>query len=212
MPILRQYLYKEVTDLLWNIKKWGPAYLWYSGVLLQCVIVLIGLQALFKLWDRRPTYSLERKLGQQLSDVTECSALLSGQDFAWLKPIPVPLELKNRRAELIRLAYRNSGSIDLSPSANHIYHVWFEIDVKDLESGETTHFPSRFDQYLEVSRGGKIIKCVAGLKDRHMAAPNLQEVRPQACEKRGWTRRMLCDRGTERCYPLAQCERLGGAG
>ncbi len=193
-----------------KFKNWLPAYLWYSGMLMQCVIVLIGLQSLMASIQWRPTHALERKLSTELAKIDECTQMFNGQDFSWLNPRTVDMQMRTRVAELVHLQYRNAGSLEINPAGHHIYRVWFEPSVKDLKSGEVVKFPPRSEQFFEVDLNGKIVRCVSGHQDQFVPAPNLQESVTKACEEKGWTRRMTCDRGTDRCYPLAQCERVGG--
>jgi hypothetical protein len=193
-----------------KFKKWLPAYLWYSGMLMQCVLVLIGLQSFMATIQWRPTHALERDLNAHLSDTEECTQKFVGEEFAWLNPRIVDMQMRTRSAELVQLQYRNAGSVEITPAGHHIYRVWFEPSVKDLKSGEVVRFPPRVEQYFEVDLAGRIVRCVAGHADTYVPAPNLQENVTKACEEKGWARRMACDRGTDRCYPLAQCERVGG--
>ncbi len=192
------------------IKRWLPAYLWFSGILMMCVVVLIGLQSLMTMVSWRPTHTLERKLAKELSNTLSCTEKFSGQQFSWLNPRIVDLQMRSRGAELVQLEYRNSGSLELLANGHHVYRVWFEPSVKDLKSGEVVRFPPRIEQYFEVDHSGTIVACVAR-GGQIVPASNLQETVTKACEEKGWSRRMVCDKGTERCYPLAQCEKAGGA-
>jgi hypothetical protein len=162
---------------------------------------------LFAQIDRRPTHKAERNLAAFLTDTRSCTELFAGQEFAWLNPAAVSLVPNWRGAELVQLIYRNAGSLDMTSTHHHIYRVWFEADIKDKKTGEIVRFPPRVEQFFEVDLNGKIVACVERHRGQHIPAPNLQETVSKACEEKGWTRRMLCDRGTERCYPLAQCER-----
>lgn len=208
---MRQYIDAGGMILLKMLKGWGPAYLWYSGILFQCLIVLFGLQALLGRMIVRPTHVAERDLNAFLSDDKNCTDLFAGQEFSWLSPARVDLkpDFFNRSAELDRLIYRNAGSYALDENGNHVYRVYFEADIKDKKTGEIVRFPPHVEQYFEVARNGKINRCNSTYKSQVTPAANLQESVTRPCDEKGWSRRLLCDRGTERCYPLAQCERRG---
>lgn len=196
--------------MLMLLKRWGPAYLWYSGILFQCLIVLFGLQALLGRMIVRPTHVAERDLNAFLSDDKNCTDLFAGQEFSWLNPARVEFVARDwRGAELDQLIYRNAGSYALTENGSHVYRIYFEADIKDKKSGEIVRFPPRVEQYFEVAHNGKINRCISTYKAQTAPAANLQESVTRACDEKGWSRRLVCDRGTERCYPLAQCERGG---
>jgi len=187
------------------IARWLPAYLWYSGVLLQCLLVLLGLQGLFGLIERRPAHALEREVAKQLADEAQCTLILAGQQFSWLQPQRIAFSKITTRASLTNLVYRNGGTQAITARGNHIYRVWFETEIKELNGGSLIRFPSRGEQHLEVDGKNRIVRCVDGPSSRFSEATNLQVKVHKECEKKGWQRPLLCDRGTDRCYPMGQC-------
>lgn len=194
-----------------TLKSALPGYLWYSGILVQLAIVLMGLQTLAGLLELRPTHRLAAKLSEKLEADKYCATLFRGQVFAWLDPQPFTVDdVAVRGAELVRLAYRNEGSTGTSPEGYHLYRVSFEAEIRDTGSRETIAFPPLAELIFEVNKDDRIVDCrhepLAASAGAPVAPTAAQDVRYQACEKSGWSRRYLCDRGTERCYPVSQCE------
>lgn len=136
------------------------AYLWYSGILFQCLFVLVGLQAALGFLSQRPPLTLEKNVSSKIRDLSRCSSLFAGQEFSWLRPQPVVLDIRTSGAEVVRFAYRNEGTTAITENGHHIYRVWFELDVRDKKAGRIVRFPPRTEHHFEVDEKNRIVACV----------------------------------------------------
>ncbi len=195
--------------------KWNEAltgYFWYSGIVVQFAVVLIGLQTFSGLFERRPTHRLARAISEKLTDTKNCTFQFRGTPFSWLDPQSFTTEeVSASGAELIKLTYRNLGSMGITPEGYHLYRVVFEASIKDTSTGEIVVFPPLAEQLMQVNSDSRVVTCSPEISNGTRSdSTQVQEVSMKPCETPGWSRRFLCDRGTNRCYPMAQCEPLNG--
>ena len=197
------------------MRKWLPSYLWFSGILFQSLAILMALQTFVGRMDwRHPAHKLEATIHEKLSNAEYCSNLFRGHQFSWEMPKQVEADFKQPGAELTRLIYRNAGSLGMNASGHHIYSVPFQAWIRDEASGREIRFPVQTEQYFEVDMNNRIVGCLSLDGSRAPASalaliPHVKRVENRACERAGWSREMVCDQGTERCYPVAQCARKG---
>lgn len=193
---------------LTNFKDGIPGYLWFCGILVQLILVFTGLQTILSWIEIRPTHRLAHALAEKLKDPTYCTTLFRGQEFAWQEERSFTTEdVSALGAELVKLTYRNQGSTGLSAEGYHIYRVAFEAEIRDTRTREVISFPPIAEMRVEVNRDDRVTDCQVDKLDG--ATSPQQDVRFKTCEREGWARRFLCDKGTERCYPMAQCEPHG---
>lgn len=190
-----------------SFKKWLPAYLWYSGILMQALLVIMGIHSLVAAFDRRPAHTLHTQLFTKMAEQDFCNSTLKGQEFDWREPKVIQVDLKSNKAEIQKVAYTNRGSVGKTPEGYHVYRLQLEAEIKDLGTSEVIHFPPRNERLVEVDSRNRIVACHPELNAPNLSADRLQEIKSQACEKAGWSRRLLCDKGSERCYPMTLCER-----
>ncbi len=189
-----------------SFKNWFPSYLWYSGILMQALLVILGIHSLVSAFDRRPAHTLHSKVFQKLNDQDFCNSTFASQEFEWREAKTFTVDLKSPKAEIEKISYTNRGSVGRTPDGYHVYRLQIEATVKDLTTGEAIRFPPRFERLVEVDSRHRIVACHPDLNAHNLSSEKLQDVRKQTCEKSGWSRRLLCDNGTERCYPMTLCE------
>lgn len=176
---------------------------------MQAMLVILGIYSLVSAMDRRPAHTLYRDIARQLSESDYCSTIFQGQSFEWLEPQDVRSVITSKRAEVERLTYQNEGTIGRI-EGHHIYRVGFSARIRDNSSGEIVEFPAKSEQLFEVDENNRIVRCLPFGMERHLASEDLHDYKNQPCEQKGWSRRMMCDRDSERCYPLSMCEKDGG--
>ncbi len=173
---------------------------------MQALLVILGIHSLVSAFDRRPAHTLHSKVFQKLNDQDFCNSTFASQEFEWREPQTFTVDLKSPKAEIEKISYTNRGSVGRTPDGYHVYRLQIEATVKDLTTGEAIRFPPRFERLVEVDSRHRIVACHPDLNAHNLSSEKLQDVRKQTCEKSGWSRRLLCDNGTERCYPMTLCE------
>ncbi len=187
-------------------KKWLPAYLWYSGILMQTILVILGIHALIAAADRRPAHKLHKEIFERLSEQDFCNRTLSGLSFNWKDFTEFKADVASSKAQIEKLEYTNRGSVGRTNEGSHVYRLVMRATVKDLRTGELIQFPPRYERLVEVDSRDRIVGCTLEENKNTLKSDKLQNIRTQACERPGWERRELCDEGTERCYPMTLCE------
>jgi hypothetical protein len=190
-----------------SFKKWFPSYLWYSGILMQALLVIMGIHSLVAAFDRRPAHTLHTRLFEKLNEQEFCNSTFAGQEFDWKEPKALHADLKSDRAEIEKFVYMNRGSVGRTADGYHVYRLELQATVKDLGTNEVIQFPPRHERLVEVDARNRIVACHPDMNARNLHLDHLQEIRSVACEKPGWKRRQLCDGGTDRCYPMTLCEK-----
>lgn len=188
-------------------KKWLPAYLWYSGILMQMFLVILGIHALLSAADRRPAHSLHKRLFEQLGEQEFCNQTFRGLEFDWKESKSFKADVSSNHARIDELVYTNRGSLGRTPDGYHVYRIELKAKVRDLVTGEVIQFPARNERLVEVDPRNQIVACHPEMNARNLSVDKMQTIRTQTCEKPGWKRRALCDAGTERCYPMTLCEK-----
>ena len=168
---------------------------------------MFGVHTLAGLVEWRSTHALAKDLRKNLNEEAVCARLFVGQNFSWLEAQPFSIDLTSSGAEFASLTYVNKGSVGQGAKGNHLYRVAFEAAVRDKDSQEVVRFPSFYNHLFEVDGHNVIVSCHPDDLLRFSTSTPAQEVTYKPCETEGWQRRMLCDRGTDRCYPVSQCER-----
>lgn len=174
---------------------------------MQALLVIMGIQSLVAAYDRRPAHTLHKRVFQNLSEPEFCNSTFVAQEFGWQEPTSFRADIKSDKAEIENLTYVNQGSIGRTPEGSHVYRLQMAAKIKDLRTNEVIQFPARFERLVEVDSRNRIVGCYPESNASRLKSDALQTMTSKACEKPGWTRRLMCDRGTERCYAMTLCER-----
>jgi|GEM_PF-6348755 len=174
---------------------------------MQALMVIMGIHSLVAAFDRRPAHTLNARIFQKLNEEDFCNSTFRGNTFNWQEPTLFQADVTSDRAQIEELKYTNKGSVGRTPEGYHVYRLALQSTIKDLGTNEVIRFPSRFERLVEVDTRNRIVACHPEMNVHNLASNNLQEFRSEKCEKPGWTRRLMCDKGSDRCYPMTLCER-----
>jgi hypothetical protein len=179
--------------------------LWFSGFLFQFMAVMFGIHLLSGLVEWRPANALVNSLRSHMRDADRCTRIFRDQRFTWDRAQGFTPPVKSRGAEFARLVYMNRGIAGEGTNGSLLYRISFEAEVKNLNNGLIKPFAPFGELFFEVSPDSRILGCLMEVPI-DTSTEGLQTMVRKPCEEKGWIRRMLCDKGSDRCEPLSQCE------
>ena len=186
------------------IKNWLPGYLFYCGLLVHFVAIMVLVALALK-----PSYRLElERAGQAalepLENSQSCTEIFRGRPFDWERTHA--FNLPPGKADRYRVAptYKSQGLIGKSADDHDLFKVSINLEVANAKGFRAAVQP-RGQVFFEVNASDIIETCQVKNGANEFLLKHM-EARWEPCERSGWFRQMECLDSGHHCRPTGFCQ------